>query len=121
MRASCETDLAREFPLAVVAKWLGNTQPVAMRHYVDVTDADFERAATGGGVPDSKAAQKAAQSVRVRSGNESQPEGSAQEKTPVLQDAATSRESVQNRGMEAAGIEPASCGLLTRASTCVVR
>ena len=38
-----------------------------MRHYVDVTDADFERAATGGGVPDSKAAQ----SVRVRSGYES--------------------------------------------------
>lgn len=104
MRASCETDLAREFPLAVVAKWLGNTQAVAMRHYVDVTDADFERAATGGGVSDTKAAQKAAQSVRVRSGNESQPEGSAQEKTPVLQDAATSRESVQNRGMEAAGI-----------------
>ena len=28
-----------------------------MRHYVDVTDADFERAATGGGVPDHKAAQ----------------------------------------------------------------
>ena len=47
---------------------------------------------------------KAAQSVRVRSGYESQAEGSAQEKTPVLQDAATSRESVQNRGMEAAGL-----------------
>jgi hypothetical protein len=46
MRASCETDLARQFPLAVVAKWLGNTQAVAMRHYVDVTDADFERATT---------------------------------------------------------------------------
>ena len=72
-----------------------------MRHYVDVTDADFERAATGGGVPDSKAAQ----SVRVRSGYESQAEGSAQEKTPVLQDAATSRESVQNRGMEAEGFQ----------------
>ena len=96
---------------------VGNTQAVAMRHYVDVTDADFERAATGGGVPDSKAAQ----SVRVRSGYESRAEGWAQEKTPVLQDAATSRESGQNRGMEAAGIEPASCGLLTRTSTCVVR
>lgn len=44
MRASCETDLVRRFPLAVVAKWLGNTPAVAMRHYVDVTDADFERA-----------------------------------------------------------------------------
>ena len=42
-----ETDLARQFPLAIVAKWLGNTQAVAMRHYVDVTDADFERATTG--------------------------------------------------------------------------
>ena len=62
-----------------------------MRHYVDVTDADFERAATGGGVPDSKAAQ----SVRVRSGNESQAEGSAQEKTPVLQGFATGCEAVQ--------------------------
>lgn len=47
MRASCEGDLAREFPLAVVAKWLGNTQAVAMRHYVDVTDADFTRATSG--------------------------------------------------------------------------
>lgn len=27
MRANCETDLARQFPLAVVAKWLGNTKP----------------------------------------------------------------------------------------------
>ena len=63
---------------------------------------------------------KAAQSVRVRSGYESQAEGSAQEKTPVLQDAATSRESVQNRGMEAAGIEPASCDPATAVSTCVV-
>ncbi len=44
MRASCETELAREFPLAIVAKWRGNTQAVAMRHYVDVTDTDFERA-----------------------------------------------------------------------------
>ena len=44
MRASCETGLAREFPLAIEAKWRGNTQAVAMRHYVDVTDPDFERA-----------------------------------------------------------------------------
>ena len=55
-----------------------------MRHYVDVTDADFERAATGGGMPDSKAAQKAAQSVRVRSGYESQAEGAAQEKNSAV-------------------------------------
>jgi hypothetical protein len=45
LRASCETDLVGAFPLAVVTKWLGNTPSIALRHYVDVTDADFERAA----------------------------------------------------------------------------
>ena len=40
MLASCETDLAREYPLTAAAKWLGNTQVVPMRHYGDVTDAD---------------------------------------------------------------------------------
>ncbi len=44
MRASCETDLAKKYPLAAAARWLGNTQAVALRHYVDVTDGDFERA-----------------------------------------------------------------------------
>ncbi len=43
-RLACETDLAQRYPLAAVAKWLGNTQAVALRHYVDVTDGDFERA-----------------------------------------------------------------------------
>ncbi len=85
--------------------------------FVDVIDADFERAATGCGTPGSHAVQ----AVGVRRGCESQAEGSVQEKTPVLQESAISRESVQNRGMEAGGIEPPSCGLLTRASTCVVR
>lgn len=44
LRASCETDLAREFPLHVVAAWLGNTPSVAVKHYLQVIDADFQRA-----------------------------------------------------------------------------
>jgi len=46
LRSSCESDLVRAFPLPVVAKWLGNTPVVAMNHYVDATDVDFQRAAT---------------------------------------------------------------------------
>jgi integrase len=61
MRANCETDLARHFPLSSVCKWLGNTQAVAMRHYVDVTDADFNRAATFVPTDDEKTAQNPAQ------------------------------------------------------------
>ena len=46
LRASCESDLAQSFPLAVAAKWLGNTPSVALRHYVDPTDLAFEAAKT---------------------------------------------------------------------------
>ena len=37
--------MAEVHPLHVVVAWLGNSQPVAMKHYLQVTDADFRRAA----------------------------------------------------------------------------
>jgi hypothetical protein len=43
LRASCESDLAQSFSLAVT-KLLGNTPRVALRHYVDPTEAAFDRA-----------------------------------------------------------------------------
>jgi hypothetical protein len=46
LRASLESDLAQSFPLATVAKWLGNTPSVALQHYVDPTDVAFQRAKT---------------------------------------------------------------------------
>lgn len=45
LRASRETELTHEFPLHVVTEWLGNTEAVAAKHYLQVTDSDFERAA----------------------------------------------------------------------------
>jgi hypothetical protein len=45
MRASRETELAGEFPLHVVCQWIGNSQPVALRHYLQGTEADYARAA----------------------------------------------------------------------------
>jgi len=113
MRASCETDLARQFPLAVVAKWLGNTQAVAMRHYVDVTDADFERAVIGDVPATEEAAQKAAQHAHAMERRESQAVKSSHEKTPALQGSASLCDTLQNRGVEAAGIEPASRDIST--------
>jgi len=44
LRASLESDLAQSFPLATVAKWLGNTPSIALQHYVDPTDVAFQRA-----------------------------------------------------------------------------
>ena len=60
MRASCETDLARKYPITTACKWIGNTVSIAAKHYVQVTDADFQRAAQGGDVP---ALQNALQST----------------------------------------------------------
>jgi len=44
LRASRETELAEAFPIHVVAAWIGNTASVAMKHYLNVTEAHFEKA-----------------------------------------------------------------------------
>jgi len=44
LRATRETELAARFPLHVVTAWMGNTEAVAARHYLQVTDADFAAA-----------------------------------------------------------------------------
>ncbi len=61
MRLSRETELAAEYPLHVVTAWLGNTPKVAMRHYLTVTDADFDRAGGGAAKSAADALQKALQ------------------------------------------------------------
>ena len=48
LRASRETELVEQFPIQVVAAWLGNTPTIAMRHYLMTTDAHFARAAEEG-------------------------------------------------------------------------
>jgi integrase len=54
MRASRETELVKQgFPLHVVCAWIGNSVKVAQKHYLQVTDADWEAA--------QKASQKASQ------------------------------------------------------------
>jgi hypothetical protein len=76
-----------------------------MRHYVDVTDADFERAIAAGVPPTEQAAQKAAQQAHAAGSSESQTKGPARKKSRSLRGSATSRTTLQTPGMEAAGIE----------------
>jgi integrase len=44
LRSSRETELASDHPLHVVCAWIGNTERIAARHYLQVTDAHFEKA-----------------------------------------------------------------------------
>jgi hypothetical protein len=45
LRATRQTELAEQFPAHVVCAWIGNTERVAQNHYLQVTDAHFEKAA----------------------------------------------------------------------------
>jgi len=44
MRASRQTELAESYPIHVVCEWIGNSKAIAQKHYLQVTDAHFERA-----------------------------------------------------------------------------
>ncbi len=47
LRASRETELLRRHPIKAVCEWIGNTPKIALAHYVQVTDEDFDRAVSG--------------------------------------------------------------------------
>lgn len=44
LRISRQTELAKKYPLHVVCAWMGNSQPVAKKHYLKVTDDDYRQA-----------------------------------------------------------------------------
>jgi integrase len=73
LRASCETDLTARFPLHVVCAWIGNSQLVAARHYLQVTDEHFRQATTAaagvGGANSHTAPDGTGGSVRDLSGD----------------------------------------------------
>lgn len=44
LRSTRETELAEQFPIHVVCEWIGNTQAIAAKHYLQVTDDHFRQA-----------------------------------------------------------------------------
>ena len=112
LRASCESDLAQSFPLATVTKWLGNTPSVALRHYVDPTEAAFDRALewrpaeTCGAESGARRAQKPAQQTDAEIGGEKHEETQLLECKASPQDNALPRDTVQIGQRECMGIEP---------------
>jgi integrase len=61
LRSTRETELAETYPLHVVCTWIGNSQAVAAKHYLQVTDADYERASAGGAESGAQTGNNAAQ------------------------------------------------------------
>ena len=44
LRSSCQTELTETFPSHVVTAWLGNSERIAEKHYLQVLDSHFDKA-----------------------------------------------------------------------------
>ena len=74
MRATRQTELSGQFPLHVVCDWLGNSAPIAQKHYLQVTEQHFAEAISGGAKSGALSAKRGAQNQAQHShGTLSQP------------------------------------------------
>ena len=48
LRSSRETELTEEYPIQVACAWIGNSEAVAKKHYLQVTEEHFQRAIASG-------------------------------------------------------------------------
>jgi len=82
LRSSREAELAELFPLPVVTGWLGNSPKVALRHYLQITDAHFAKALAKPGdkaahLPSKTAQNDAANDTQTAEENPENTEGNA--------------------------------------------
>lgn len=87
LRSTRQTELEEQFPSHVVCAWLGNSESIARKHYLQLTDEHFERAVRPGS---DSAEQRAAESGAVDA-----PSGADAVHFPVQQPAAMSRPETQ--------------------------
>lgn len=84
LRASRETELAASFPLHVVCEWMSNSATIAQKHYLQVVEADFEKA-TRESVKDSGAKSGAVNGETVQNPAQTAPDGRGREMTQPLE------------------------------------
>jgi integrase len=118
MRASRQTELLDRFPLKAVCDWLGNSAPVAIEHYAQVTAEHFHAAITEktGTDPaltgEARAEAFAKQNPKVQrsafTSESPQETKKALEKPGLMRCPAVLFNTPQNAGMGVAGLEPAT-------------
>ena len=106
LRSTRETELAESWPEHVVTKWIGHTSAVARKHYLQVTEDHFLRAALPLKAGGAQAAHNPAQQVAEMARKAMQAETAEAGKPLVLQGISTSCEVVLNGGMGDKGFEP---------------
>ncbi len=108
MRATRQTELASEYPLATVCAWIGNTRAIAAGHYLQLTDADWQRA-TGcdsGNTGDTDSATQAATHTSSRISTEPHDESEVSETQGDMVNCAEPCGSVRKQKVGELGLEP---------------
>jgi hypothetical protein len=98
MRSSRETELAARFPLHVATAWMGNSEIVAAKHYLQVREEDFDEAL--------KAVQKPVQQGAALSGMEMTFRSDDREKSPAIPADASPCFVMPCERLAAVGLEP---------------
>jgi len=113
LRSTRETELTETFPLHVVTAWIGNSQLVARKHYLQVTDEHFARAAQNAAHEAQKEAQQA--SVPSCMGAHENRTGGPENAESFISVGAGGLSENERMGDE--GIEPSTAALRVRCST----
>jgi integrase len=95
LRATRQTELEQQWPTYVVCAWLGNSPKIAQRHYLQVTDEHFQ-----------KAAQNPAQYEAVSGGKGQKAYIDGDRKNADLPLVTAAYNSLQESGMGDEGLEP---------------
>ena len=116
-----ETELSADYPIHVVCAWIGNSPRVAQAHDLQVTEADFERAAKTGGtesgaLPAKRAAQNPAQPVTATVRQKDTASSKPQSQQGLCHNVANPVQLWRVGKVPPAGLEPATPGLGNRCS-----
>lgn len=102
LRSSRETELAEDYPIHVVAAWMGHSVEIATKHYTQITDEHFRRAC----VASPNATQNPTQHPAANVGTGSQSHQADGQEPAELQHFAARREAVRSAQADGEGFEP---------------
>ena len=100
LRSTRETELSNEFPLHVVTAWIGNSQLVAAKHYLQVTDDHF------GAATRSQVGHQVGQKASEMTRNGEPPLDETGTETPIFRGSSRPDANSDNEEMGETGLEP---------------
>lgn len=115
LRSTRETELAERFPIHKVCRWLGNTQAVAAKHYLQLRDEDFDQASRDAN-SDAHPTQKTTQQPTGDLGKRWQEATQAPDNQGLLRAYARDFKNNPKGGVPRRGLEPLTTGLEGRCS-----